>query len=143
MTNSILDVLTYMFDYIFESADYGSSSSEIDDASLKAHLSEAGFDNARIDKALLWLENIAAVQDGKTSPISASINGGIRIYTDEEKSKLDAKARGFLLFLGDSNISLDDLKWVVMMVLGNSQDELSETEWLESVVFLDENPTLQ
>ena len=164
MTNSILDVLTYMFDYIFESADYGSSSSEIDDASLKAHLSEAGFDNARIDKALLWLENIAAVQDGKTSPISASVNGGIRIYTDEEKSRLDAKARGFLLFLenmgqlnatqretiieqvlslGDSNISLDDLKWVVMMVLGNSQDELSETEWLESVVFLDENPTLQ
>ena len=62
MTNSILDVLTYMFDYIFESADYGSSSSEIDDASLKAHLSEAGFDNARIDKALLWLENIAAAQ---------------------------------------------------------------------------------
>jgi Smg protein len=47
------------------------------------------------------------------------------------------------LSLGDSNISLDDLKWVVMMVLGNSQDELSETEWLESVVFLDENPTLQ
>jgi Smg protein len=48
-----------------------------------------------------------------------------------------------VLSLGDSNISLDDLKWVVMMVLGNSQDELSETEWLESVVFLDENPTLQ
>ena len=48
-----------------------------------------------------------------------------------------------VLSLGDSNISLDDLKWVAMMVLGNSQDELSETEWLESVVFLDENPTLQ
>ena len=58
MTNNILDVLTYMFDYLFEEAEQDSSH-EIDDMELKAHLSDAGFDTNRIDKALSWLENIA------------------------------------------------------------------------------------
>jgi Smg protein len=77
---------------------------------------------------------------------------------------LDAKSRGFLLFmenmgqvdanqreiiidqimsLGDSSVSLDDLKWVVMMVLGNSNDEEISAQWLESIVFLDDNHTVQ
>jgi len=47
--------------------------------------------------------------------------------------------------LGDSAISLDDLKWVVMMILGNSDsdDEEISAQWLESIVFLDDNHTLQ
>jgi Smg protein len=88
----------------------------------------------------------------------------MRIYSDAEKLKLDTKSRGFLLFmenmgqvdanqremiidqimsLGDSSVSLDDLKWVVMMVLGNSNDEEISAQWLESIVFLDDNHTVQ
>lgn len=164
MTNNILDVLTYMFDYLFEQAEQDASH-EIDDTALKAHLSDVGFETVRIDKALSWLENIATMQDGRIKAFD-STQGGMRIYSDEEKHKLDAKARGFLLFmenmgqldasqremiidqvmsLGDNGISLDDLKWVVMMVLGNSgnDDEFTSDQWLESIVFQDENPTLQ
>ncbi|HIM57903.1 MAG TPA: DUF494 domain-containing protein [Gammaproteobacteria bacterium] len=164
MTNNILDVLTYMFDYLFEEAEYDSSH-EIDDTTLKAHLSDVGFEAARIDKALNWLENIATLQDGNIKPF-ANTRGGMRIYSTAEKLKLDAKSRGFLLFmenmrqidanqremiidqimsLGDSAISLDDLKWVVMMILGNSDsdDEEISAQWLESIVFLDDNHTLQ
>ena len=162
MTNNILDVLTYMFDYLFEVAEQDATH-EIDDIALKAHLSDAGFEVSRIDKALSWLENIATLQDGNIKPF-ASNHGSMRIYSDAEKLKLDAKSRGFLLFmenmgqidanqremiidqimsLGDSAISLDDLKWVVMMVLGNSNEEEISAQWLESIVFLDDNHTIQ
>ncbi len=162
MTNNILDVLTYMFDYLFEEAEHDSSH-EIDDTTLKAHLSDAGFETARIDRALSWLENIATLQDGSIKPF-ANTRGGMRIYSAAEKLKLDTKSRGFLLFmenmgqvdanqreliidqimsLGDSAVSLDDLKWVVMMILGNSNDEEISAQWLESIVFLDDNHTTQ
>ncbi|VVM21735.1 Protein of unknown function Smg [uncultured Gammaproteobacteria bacterium] len=64
--NNILDVLTYMFDYLFEVAEQDASQ-EIDDTALKAHLSDAGFEVTRIDKALSWLENIATLQWGNSS----------------------------------------------------------------------------
>lgn len=162
INNNILDVLTYMFDYLFEVAEQ-KSSDEIDDIALKAYLSDAGFETARINKALNWLENIATLQDGTTHSFG-NANGGIRIYSESEQLKLDAKSRGFLLFmenmdqidanqremiidqimsLGDSAISLEDLKWVVMMVLGNSKDEMLSPQWLESIMFLDDNHTVQ
>ncbi|NYT52719.1 MAG: DUF494 domain-containing protein [Candidatus Vesicomyosocius endoextente] len=163
MTNNILDVLTYMFDYLFEEAEQDATH-EIDNTELKAHLSDIGFDTTGIDKALSWLEKIATIQDGKIKPFKTTYQGSIRIYTKTEKIKLNAKSRGFLLFmenigqlngnqremiidqimlLGDTSISLEDLKWVVMMVLGNSVDSETSTQWLESIVFLDENRTIQ
>lgn len=162
MTNNILDVLTYMFDYLFTSAEQNADN-EIDDISLKAHLSEAGFDVGGIDRALNWLESIATLQDKRAHLFSVA-RGGMRIYDAAEKLKLNAKARGFLLFmenigqinanqremiidqamsLDGTQLSLDDLKWVMMMVLGNSGDENISAQWLESIVFLDDNQTLQ
>ncbi|MGE4593898.1 MAG: DUF494 domain-containing protein [Gammaproteobacteria bacterium] len=162
MTNNILDVLTFMFDFLFESAEQDSEH-ELDDDLLKAHLSEAGFDDGRIDKALNWLENIAALQEGKLDTFVTSLNS-VRIYSEAEQSKLNTKARGFIMFmenmgqlsaaqreivieqvmtLEDSTLSMDDLKWVVMMVIGNSEETAMPTQWLESIVFYDDNPTLQ
>ncbi len=162
MTNNILDVLTFMFDFLFESSEQDATH-ELDDDLLKAHLSEAGFDAGRIDKALNWLENIASLQEGKLDTFVTTHNS-LRIYSDAEQAKLDAKARGFIMFmenmgqlsaaqremvieqvmtLEDSSLSLDDLKWVVMMVIGNSSESVMPTQWLESVVFYDDNPTLQ
>jgi Smg protein len=162
MTNNILDVLTFMFDFLFESAEQDSEH-ELDDDLLKAHLSEAGFDDGRIDKALNWLENIAALQEGRLDTFVTSLNS-VRIYSEAEQSKLNTKARGFIMFmenmgqlsaaqreivieqvmtLEDSTLSMDDLKWVVMMVIGNSEETAMPTQWLESIVFYDDNPTLQ
>ena len=163
MNNNILDVLTYMFDYLFEVAEQNSSG-EIDDTTLKAYLSDAGFEVARINKAISWLENIANLQDGKMQSFGGS-SGGMRIYSESEQLKLDAKSRGFLLFMesvgqidanqremiinqimslgGNSAVSSEDFKWVVMMVLGNSGDEALSPQWLESIMFLDDNRAIQ
>ena len=92
MTNNILDVLTFMFDFLFDSAEHDSTQ-ELDDDLLKTHLSEAGFDSERIEKALVWLENIAALQDGKIASFN-TVHNSMRIYSDLEKTKLDSRARG-------------------------------------------------
>ena len=162
MTNNILDVLTFMFDILFESAEQDSAQ-EVDDELLKSHLSDAGFDIDRIEKALNWLENIAALQDGKIAVFDTTHNS-MRIYNEVEKNKLDAKSRGFIMFmenmgqlsasqreividqvmsLEDSKLTIDHLKWVVMMVIGNSIESSVSAQWIESVVFDDDNPTLQ
>jgi Smg protein len=61
--------------------------------------------------------------------------------------QIDANQREMIIdqimSLGDSTISLDDLKWVVMMILGNSNDEEISPQWLESIMFLDDNHTVQ
>ena len=88
----------------------------------------------------------------------------MRIYNEVEKNKLDAKSRGFIMFmenmgqlsasqreividqvmsLEDSKLTIDDLKWVVMMVIGNSTEAPVPAQWFESIVFYDDNPTLQ
>ena len=79
MTNNILDVLTFMFDFLFESADQDSTQ-ELDDDLFKTLLSEAGFDSERIEKALIWLENIAALQDGKIASFN-TVHNSMRIYS--------------------------------------------------------------
>ena len=162
MTNNILDVLTFMFDILFESAEQDSTQ-EVDDDLLKSHLSDAGFDADRIEKALNWLDNIAALQDGSVTAFDTTHNS-MRIYNELEKNKLDSKARGFIMFmenmgqlsasqretvidqvmsLGDSKLTIDDLKWVVMMVIGNSAEAPIPVQWMESVMFYDDKPTLQ
>ena len=89
----------------------------------------------------------------------------MRIYSEHEKTKLDSRSRRLIMFmenmgqlnasqreivieqvmsLEDSKLSIDDLKWVVMMVIGNSSAESSvSSQWIESIVFHDDNPTLQ
>ena len=65
----------------------------------------------------------------------------------ENIGQLDTSQREMIInqvmSLGDSSLSLEDLKWVVMMVLGNSSDEIVSAQWLESIVFSDDNHTLQ
>ena len=80
MTNNILDVLTFMFDILFESAEQDSTQ-EVDDDLLKSHLSDAGFDADRIEKALNWLDNIAALQDGSVTAFDTTHNS-MRIYNE-------------------------------------------------------------
>ena len=161
MTNNIIDVLTFMFDFLFEYAEQDSAQ-ELDDDILKARLSEAGFDDGRINKALSWLENIASLQEGKLDSL-VTIQNSLRIYSKAEQNKLNAKARGFLMFmenvgqlsaaqremvieqvmnLEDSTLLMEDLKWVIMMVICNSEEASTPTQWLESIVFYDDNPTL-
>ncbi|WP_445396077.1 DUF494 family protein [Zobellella sp. An-6] len=149
----MFDVLMYLFEtYIHADVD-----TMVDQEELADELTQAGFHKEEILKALAWLERLAELQEAEETPIWArSAPDSFRIYTPEELYKIDAEGRGFLLFLeqikvlnaetreividrlmelDSSVIELDDLKWVVLMVLFNVPGSESAYHQLEELIF--------
>lgn len=149
----MFDVLMYLFEtYIHTEAD-----SQVDQDRLTDDLTEAGFDQEDIANALKWLEKLADYQEGLVEPIQMVCDPlSMRIYTEEECRKLDADCRGFLLFLEQVQVlsletremviervtaldtqefELDDLKWVVLMVLFNIPGCEDAYQQMEELLF--------
>ena len=152
MKESILDVLLYLFEhYIANDADLAR-----DRDSLQNNLLQAGFSPAEIHKAFDWLEGLAERRPGPAVPRA---DGPVRVFFGPELDKLDVECRGFLMFLEqqgilDANqrelvldramaldqdeIDLDDIKWVVLMVLFNQPGSEAAYAWMETQMFDDE-----
>ena len=157
MKESILDVLLYLFEHYFtEDADLVRDRDSLQSGPLFEELGQAGFSPAEINKAFEWLDALA-VQ--RPSPSPAGANGPTRIYAGPELVKLDVECRGFLLFLeqhrvldagqrelvldramalDQDELDLDDLKWVVLMVLFNQPGSEAAYAWMETQMFEDE-----
>jgi Smg protein len=153
MKQDVFEVLLYLFEnYMYDEADL-----EQDKESLKKELIDAGFRQNEIRKAFDWLEGLATMQSQRESYPLAGI-ASIRIYSDEEAEKLDSECRGFLLFLeqmgvldhatremvvdrvmalDSDEIDLEQIKWVVLMVLFNQPGREAAVAWMEDLV-LDE-----
>ena len=155
MKEGVIDVLMYIFSSY---ADYEENLPEDRDG-IEADLSAAGFDSLEIDKAFDWLDGLAQIDDGASTSESAN---AIRILAPEESARLAYNAQGFLLFLeqsgvltpklrelvinrvmaldSESEVDIEELKWVVMMVLFNSADEQDENALMhyEDIVFSDQ-----
>ena len=149
MKENVLDVLMYLFEnYMFDDAHY-----EPDQESLTRELSRAGFDRAMIDRAFVWLENLAQLCENHPPP--AAGRGALRHYTFDEAERIGVESRGLLinleqcgvldsraremvinqlLALGADNIDLEHCKWVVLMVLSNYSEDGGVSELTESLV---------
>jgi Smg protein len=153
MKETVFDVLMYLFDNYFEE-DYEINS---DQESLKYELVQAGFGNNQVSKAFDWLEGLALQKDLIQSENLAE-KSTLRLYSEREMEKLDVKCRGFLLFLEQSGvldaydrevvidramaleaeeIDLQQLKWVVLMVLLNQPGKEAAFTWMEDIVMDD------
>jgi Smg protein len=152
MKESILDVLLYLFEHYFsEDPDLVR-----DRDTLQNSLIQAGFSPTEIKKAFDWLDALA---DQRPAVNVARVDGPVRIYHGPELDKLDVEGRGFLMFLEqhgilDANqrelvldramaldqdeLDLDDLKWVVLMVLFNQPGAEAAYAWMETQMFVDE-----
>jgi len=152
MKETILDVLLYLFEHFF----YDDPDAVRDRDSLQAGLLQAGFSPAEISKAFDWLDVLA-----RQLPAASTAQGQpgpVRIYVDGEAARLDPEARGFLMLLEangilDANqrelvldramaldqeeVDLEDLKWVVLMVLFNQPGSEAAYAWMESQMFED------
>ncbi|MDQ3494508.1 MAG: DUF494 family protein [Pseudomonadota bacterium] len=157
MKESILDVLLYLFEHYFtDDADLVRDRDSLRSGPLFEELGQAGFSPAEINKAFEWLDALASQRPG-ASPARA--DGPTRVYAGPELEKLDVDCRGFLLFLeqhgvldagqrelvldramalDQDDIDLDDLKWVVLMVLFNQPGSEAAYAWMETQMFEDE-----
>ncbi|RDZ27506.1 DUF494 family protein [Lysobacter silvisoli] len=157
MKESILDVLLYLFEHYFtDDADLVRDRDSLRSGPLFDELGQAGFSPAEINKAFEWLDALAQQRPSVSRPRA---NGPTRIYFGPELDKLDVECRGFLLFLEQHGIldadqrelvldramaldqdelDLDDLKWVVLMVLFNQPGSEAAYAWMETQMFEDE-----
>jgi Smg protein len=150
-----------MFDilmYLFESLIHTESEFHYDQEELTEELVRAGFHHDEIYKALLWLEKLAALQESEKTPYLASNTptAVTRIYSEPELQILDVQARGFIMFLEQINVldnntremvidrvmeiessdfGLEDLKWVILMVLFNVPGKEGAYAQMEDLLF--------
>ncbi len=155
MKEGVIDVLMYIFSSY---ADQENNLPEDRDG-IEADLRAAGFDSLEIDKAFEWLDGLALDED---IPVINQSSQTTRVFSPEETQRLADNAQGFLLFLEQSGVltptlrelvinrvmaldsvsevDLEELKWVVMMVLFNSTEEHDENTLMhfEDIVFADQ-----
>ncbi|WP_282115431.1 DUF494 family protein [Pseudoalteromonas arctica] len=149
----MFDILLYLFEnYIHSEADIFAEQNELTDELLRA-----GFNKPEIFKALDWLEQLADLQHSDESPyLITNPKDAVRIFTDSECQRLSTECRGFLMFieqigvinnvtremvmdclasLDKPTISLEDLKWIVLMILFNVPGSEEAYEQMEDLIF--------
>ena len=149
----MFDILMYLFEnYIHSEAEV-----MVDHDILTDELTRAGFHQDEIYKALNWLEKLSALQDSDAYPCLTRVgNKSFRIYTENEMQFLDTESRGFILFLEQVNVldfttremvidrvmeldtnhfSIDDLKWVILMVLFNVPGQENAYSQMAELIF--------
>lgn len=150
MKTEVMDVLQYIFER-FQDDEFV----PVDKAqALVSELEEVGFQSVEIDSALSWLDGLVDASSENFAPTQSN-QLNTRIYHPYELHFLSQRCRGFLYFLEqagvldlhsreavidrilaletDKPIDLDQLKWVIMMVLFNIPGKQEAVIWLENM----------
>lgn len=136
MTDSILDILIYVFDrYMLIDMPAVPRREH-----LARDLERAGFARAKVERALDWLTDLAFHQDPAAPAQTRAEAQGVRVFTDGELMRLSTQCRGLLLTLERAQVltaqqrelviermlaldaddpDTEQLKWVVLMVLSS------------------------
>ncbi len=147
MKENLLEVLVYLFEHFI----YDEPEAARDRDSLQASMVQAGFAPSGISRAFDWLDELERLRPEGAAPATGA--GPVRVYATQEIDRLDTGCRGFLIFLeqqgvldaqqrelvldrvmalGLEEIDLEDLKWVVLMVLFNQPGQEAAYAWIES-----------
>lgn len=121
-----------------------------DSDAIRTELMAAGFEQREVVKAFTWLESLS-VEEAMPSSCAS-----FRIFSEQEQRKLDVACRGLLQFLEHNSIlspanrelvidraialegheiALDELKWIVLMVLLSQADDDEAFARMESFVY--------
>ena len=151
MTNSVLDILIYVFDHYM--LDETPDVPERDD--LARDLTLMGFGPANVERALDWLADLAGARTPEAQEEPVSRQTSLRLYADSEMEHLSTACRGQLMTLEhigilsptqreivvDRLLALDaeeldaeQLKWVVLMVLSSQPGQEQAFARMEDLV---------
>jgi len=129
------------------------SNAKSNNSEIAKELAEAGFQTNEVDNAFTWLDELVSLSEKQVE--DASTEKGIRYYRPREKASIPLEARSLLMRLERSgvldfnsreividrilalnltDIDVEHVKWVVMMVLCNQTDYPEAIEWAEGVV---------
>lgn len=150
MKEDMLEVLIYLFEnYIVDGVSFEPSQDE-----LAKELVGAGFAGEEIDKAFVWLEGLLDICEPKSTQ-ALQAQSSIRFYSDDEIGCLKIAGQSLLtklvmvgvldqfsremvidrvMALDSSDVNIDHIKWVVLMVLSNQPGFAEIAEWAEVVV---------
>ena len=152
MSETVLDVLMYLFE-TYSDQDF-EQQPEPDQDILREELLQAGFAEPEVDHALDWLEGLGARQEEPFA--SAPAGRSIRLFNAFEMSRLDSECRGYILYLeqigiltatqrelvidrlvalGPGDIDVEQVKWVVLMVLFSQPGQENAFARMEDLVF--------
>ena len=155
MKENIFDVLIYLFEnYIDEDLDLIP-----DTQGINTELVQAGFEQAEINNAFNWLETLA--EQDSIEPATAAT---FRIFSSQEAIKLDTECQNLLIFLENNAIltaftrevvvdramalenkqlTLNELKWTVLMVLLSHSDDDIACSRMEDIIYDLDLPSTQ
>jgi Smg protein len=150
MEGSVFDILIYVFDkYLLEELP-----SAPQREMLARDLESAGFAEVNVERALDWLADLAAQRE--TPNVRG--DGSFRIFATPELARLDPQCRGLLttlesvgilsahqreividrlLALDTDELDLDQVKWVILMVLSSQPGQELAYARMEDLVFDD------
>ncbi len=157
MKEGVFDVLMYLFETYIDAEE----DPEPDQNELRGELVKAGFGDAEIDRALDWLDGLAENHDELI--LNPQTEHGTRVYNQLELERLDMQCRGFIIYLeqigilspsqrellidrllalGTPDIDVEQIKWVVLMVLFSQPGQELAYARMEDLVFEEEHTEL-
>ncbi len=150
MKTEVMDVLLYIFERFQEDEFIPMDKAQ----TLIDELEDLGFHSSKINSALDWLDGLIENSSSDFAPLETE-QQNIRVYHPYELKYLSIECCDFLYFLeqqkvldphsreavvdrvmaldSQKTINLDDLKWVIMMVLFNLPGKQEAAVWLENI----------
>jgi Smg protein len=160
VNENLIDVLIYIYENYMDSEE----SVPVDQVTLEEELLQAGFQEGEVSKAFNWLDELAWRQGSLVEyGAKAQPNRSMRIFSDVEARKIDLEIQGMLLNLEQIGIldpmsrelviercmaieteelTADDVKWVVLLVLLNQPGQENAFALMEELVYNGEPPYL-
>jgi len=142
--------------YLFESYIQVDQTMELDTQEVTDELMQEGFQKSEITKALAWLDNLANMHNqepqSKTIPEQKTSH---RIYSKQEQRQISLESRNYIRYLEEAKIlnthtremvvdcimsldsgelTLEDVKWLILMVLFNHPGSDNAFLQLESML---------
>lgn len=152
MKENVFDVLMFLFEnYMDDGSEFNP-----DQETLTDELSRAGFPHGEITKAFHWLEGLSILHDEEEVLVASGNPLAIRHYSPLEQEKISLECRNFLVHmeyigvleprtreividrimaLDVDEISMDQLRWIILLVLYNQPDQEQAYALLEDMVF--------
>jgi Smg protein len=149
MKEDVLDVLMYLFEACVEADPEPAP----DRSALRGQLEQAGFRDREIDQALTWLDGLNGFPDEATEELT---DRAVRVFSSQELARLDTDCRGYLMHLeqigilppaqrelaidrimalDSDEIDVEQIKWVVLMVLFSQPGQEAAYSRMEDLVF--------